>query len=169
MTEAAQLALIAAIPNYISSLTALVMALVAYKQFQRNAEEKAESLDVAQTVAAVKEDTGKIKVSTDGGLTDVKNELKSVNEQNKTITEQNLVMQATITTLGEAIAKGTNQTKRVTGELIEEVKNGSPSPEFLKELTELKELLVSFKKEGMPVITPDDMPLPVKVEQSEKP
>lgn len=161
MTENAQLALIAAIPGYISAMTALIMALVAYRQLERSKQREAATLDVTQKVEKVIENTDKIKTATDGGLTEVKNELASVKEQNKTISEQNLVSQATIKALSEAIGNRTVEAKKQTGELIAEVKNGGSNADLLREIAKLNERMAEFAEKGMPVIAPEGEPLPV--------
>lgn len=163
MTEAAQLALIAAIPGYISGLTALIMALVAYRQLERSKQREAATLDVTQKVEKVIENTDKIKTATDGSLTEVKDQLKAVTDQNKTISEQNLASQATIKALSDAMATRRTEAKRETGDLIAEVENGNTKSytNLLKEMAEMKNIMAEFAKTGMPVVAPAGEPLPV--------
>lgn len=168
MTENAQLALIAAIPGYISGLTALIMALVAYRQLERSKQREAATLDVTQKVEKVIENTDKIKTATDGSLTEVKDQLKAVTDQNKTISDQNLASQATIKALSEAIGNRTVEAKRQTGELIAEVKNGGSNTDLTKRVEELIRIMEGFGEKGMPVTTLPDEPLPVKVDEGSK-
>lgn len=163
MTENAQLALIAAVPGYLSALTALIMALVAYRQLERNSAQKAATLEVSQQVAEVKATTAQIKVATDGGFTEVKGELKTVTDQNKTLTEQNASLHGTVKVLSDAIAARPGETKRETGEIIKEVKNGNGYADLLKKVTELTALMAGYGEKGMPVVAPEGESLPVKV------
>lgn len=155
MTEAAWIKLFESIPGYISGLTALVMAFVAYRQLERSATQKAATLEVTQKVEKVIENTDKIKVATDGSLTEVKEQLSAVTEQNKTFQE-------TIKALSDAMATRTNNAKRETGDLIAaEVKNGNTVTHLLEEVAKLNELMATFADKGMPVTAPVGEPLPV--------
>lgn len=158
MTEAAWIFLFDHISEYISGLTALIMAFVAYRQLERSKQREAERLEVSQKVEKVIENTDKIKTATDGSLTEVK-------EQLKTVTDQNVAFQGTIKALSDAIAARPAETRRETGEIIAvEKKNGATISDLLKEVEKLKEVMTGFGEKGMPVIASDDSPLPVKVE-----
>lgn len=169
MTETAWIFLFDHISEYISGLTALIMAVVAYRGLEKRAEQKvvsleqkAATLEVSQKVAQVIETTDKIKVATDGGLTDVKAELKAVTEQSKTLVNQNLAFQETIKVLSEAMATRTTTAKRETGELLAaEEKNGNSVTHMMEELAKLNKQMAEFAEKGIPVIAPAGEPLPV--------
>lgn len=160
MTPEAQLALIAAIPTILAALgTLIVIALgaftaliVAIREARKNAKVAEDKLDNIHAV-------------TNQHLTDVTTKWEDSANETKDLKLVVKGLQDTIKVMSDAMATRTSNAKRETGDLIAaEVRNGDVVTHLMEEIKKMNEFMAGFKQDGMPVVAPDNAPLPVKVE-----
>lgn len=159
-------ALVGAIAPTMVSWNTLQQAKETLRQSRENAkktdENTALTADTNKKVDEVATKTEEIHTATNGTLSKFE---ERVDMQTKEINELRVVIK-TLAEREAAAAPVRATAVRQTGELLKEVGNGNTASydKLIEEVAELKKILSGFAEKGMPVVAPEDAPLPVKVE-----